>query len=188
MPSHVEGAEKLIKITLDIGEEKPRTVFAGIKSAYDAGHPHRQAHRDGGQPGAAQDEVRGLSEGMILAASDSGGQAPRFVHPGSRTRAPLPGIEGKVSNLSLVTFKPSSQCSPSHTIVNSRRASRDAGSSSRACITAEPPPSIDRPAVRPARTCVCRESAWHSPFTPLQALLLKRLRKPMIASRLHGTT
>ena len=28
---HVEGAEKLLKLTLDIGEEKPRTVFAGIK-------------------------------------------------------------------------------------------------------------------------------------------------------------
>jgi methionyl-tRNA synthetase len=32
---HVEGAEKLLKLTLDIGEEKPRQVFAGIKSAYD---------------------------------------------------------------------------------------------------------------------------------------------------------
>jgi len=30
---HVEGAEKLLKLTLDIGEEKPRQVFAGIKSA-----------------------------------------------------------------------------------------------------------------------------------------------------------
>ena len=32
---HVEGAAKLIKLMLDIGEEKPRQVFAGIKSAYD---------------------------------------------------------------------------------------------------------------------------------------------------------
>jgi methionyl-tRNA synthetase len=31
---HVEGAEKLIKLTLDLGTET-RTVFAGIKSAYD---------------------------------------------------------------------------------------------------------------------------------------------------------
>lgn len=31
---HVEGAEKLLKLTLDIGIEQ-RTVFAGIKSAYD---------------------------------------------------------------------------------------------------------------------------------------------------------
>ncbi|MES2181445.1 MAG: methionine--tRNA ligase, partial [Pseudomonadota bacterium] len=32
---HVEGAEKLLKLSLDIGEDKPRQVFAGIKSAYD---------------------------------------------------------------------------------------------------------------------------------------------------------
>jgi methionyl-tRNA synthetase len=30
---HVEGADKLLKLTLDIGDET-RTVFAGIKSAY----------------------------------------------------------------------------------------------------------------------------------------------------------
>jgi methionyl-tRNA synthetase len=35
---HVEGAEKLIRLSLDIGEEKPRQVFAGIKSAYDPAH------------------------------------------------------------------------------------------------------------------------------------------------------
>ena len=31
---HVEGADKLLQLTLDIGSEK-RQVFAGIKSAYD---------------------------------------------------------------------------------------------------------------------------------------------------------
>ena len=31
---HVAGADKLLKLTLDIGEGRPRTVFAGIKSAY----------------------------------------------------------------------------------------------------------------------------------------------------------
>jgi methionyl-tRNA synthetase len=30
----VDGADKLVKLTLDIGEAKPRTVFAGIKGAY----------------------------------------------------------------------------------------------------------------------------------------------------------
>ncbi|MEP7208485.1 MAG: methionine--tRNA ligase, partial [Casimicrobiaceae bacterium] len=30
----VEGADKLVKLTLDLGEAAPRTVFAGIKSAY----------------------------------------------------------------------------------------------------------------------------------------------------------
>ena len=32
---HVEGADKLLKLTLDLGEARHRTVFAGIKSAYD---------------------------------------------------------------------------------------------------------------------------------------------------------
>ncbi|MFX4620539.1 methionine--tRNA ligase, partial [Acinetobacter baumannii] len=32
---HVEGADKLLRLQLDIGEERPRQVFAGIKSAYD---------------------------------------------------------------------------------------------------------------------------------------------------------
>ena len=32
---HVEGADKLLKLTLDVGEGRQRTVFAGIKSAYD---------------------------------------------------------------------------------------------------------------------------------------------------------
>jgi len=31
---HVDGADKLLKLTLDLGSET-RTVFAGIKSAYD---------------------------------------------------------------------------------------------------------------------------------------------------------
>ena len=32
---HVDGAEKLLRLSLDIGEATPRQVFAGIKSAYD---------------------------------------------------------------------------------------------------------------------------------------------------------
>ncbi|HEY4370577.1 MAG TPA: methionine--tRNA ligase [Burkholderiales bacterium] len=72
---HVEGAEKLIKITLDIGEEKPRTVFAGIKSAYDPAtlvgkHTVMVANL------APRKMKFGLSEGMILAASDLAGKHP----------------------------------------------------------------------------------------------------------------
>jgi len=72
---HVEGAEKLIKITLDIGEEKPRTVFAGIKSAYDPAtligkHTVMVANL------APRKMKFGLSEGMILAASDPAGKTP----------------------------------------------------------------------------------------------------------------
>lgn len=69
---HVEGAEKLLKLTLDIGEEKPRTVFAGIKSAYD---PERLKGRLTVMVAnlAPRKMKFGMSEGMVLAAS---GEAP----------------------------------------------------------------------------------------------------------------
>ena len=67
MPSTVEGADKLLKLTLDLGTGT-RTVFAGIKSAYD--------------PAALKGRLTvmvanlaprkmkfGMSEGMVLAAS-----------------------------------------------------------------------------------------------------------------------
>ena len=65
---HVEGAEKLLKLTLDIGEEKPRTVFAGIKSAYD---PEKLKGRMTVMIAnlAPRKMKFGLSEGMVLAAS-----------------------------------------------------------------------------------------------------------------------
>ena len=65
---HVEGAEKLLKLTLDIGEEKPRTVFAGIKSAY---NPEKLKGRMTVMVAnlAPRKMKFGLSEGMVLAAS-----------------------------------------------------------------------------------------------------------------------
>ncbi len=68
---HVEGAEKLLKLTLDIGEEKPRTVFAGIKSAYD---PAQLVGRLTIMVAnlAPRKMKFGLSEGMVLAASGEG--------------------------------------------------------------------------------------------------------------------
>jgi methionyl-tRNA synthetase len=67
---HVEGAEKLLKLTLDIGEENPRTVFAGIKSAYD---PATLIGRMTVMVAnlAPRKMKFGLSEGMVLAASGS---------------------------------------------------------------------------------------------------------------------
>lgn len=63
----VEGAQKLLRLTLDIGEAKPRNVFAGIKEAYD---PEQLAGRLTVM--VANLEPRkmrfGLSEGMVLAA------------------------------------------------------------------------------------------------------------------------
>ena len=69
---HVEGAEKLLKLTLDIGEEKTRTVFAGIKSAYD---PETLVGRLTVMVAnlAPRKMKFGLSEGMVLAGS---GEAP----------------------------------------------------------------------------------------------------------------
>ena len=68
---HVDGADKLLKLTLDVGEGAPRTVFAGIKSAYD---PATLVGRL--TPMVANLAPRkmkfGLSEGMVLAASGDG--------------------------------------------------------------------------------------------------------------------
>jgi len=68
---HVDGADKLLKLTLDVGEGRHRTVFAGIKSAY---KPEDLVGRL--TPMVANLAPRkmkfGLSEGMVLAASGDG--------------------------------------------------------------------------------------------------------------------
>ena len=65
---HVEGAAKLIKLMLDIGEPQPRQVFAGIKSAYD---PASLVGRLTVMVAnlAPRKMKFGMSEGMVLAAS-----------------------------------------------------------------------------------------------------------------------
>ncbi len=77
---HVEGADKLIRLQLDIGETendqpKYRQVFAGIKSAYD---PAQLVGRLTVMVAnlAPRKMKFGLSEGMVLAASDSDGNTP----------------------------------------------------------------------------------------------------------------
>ncbi|CAG0978717.1 partial methionyl-tRNA synthetase, partial [Rhodocyclaceae bacterium] len=69
---HVEGAEKLLKLTLDLGTET-RTVFAGIKSAYD---PATLVGRLTVMVAnlAPRKMKFGMSEGMVLAASDPDGK------------------------------------------------------------------------------------------------------------------
>jgi len=67
---HVEGAEKLLKLTLDIGEAAPRTVFAGIKSAYDPAE--LKGRMTVMVANLAPRKMKfGMSEGMVLAASGS---------------------------------------------------------------------------------------------------------------------
>ena len=66
-----EGADKLVRLTLDVGEGRHRNVFAGIKSAY---RPEDLVGRL--TPMVANLAPRkmkfGVSEGMVLAASGEG--------------------------------------------------------------------------------------------------------------------
>jgi methionyl-tRNA synthetase len=66
----VEGADKLLKLTLDVGTEM-RTVFAGIKSAY---APEKLEGRFAVLVAnlAPRKMKFGVSEGMVLAASGEG--------------------------------------------------------------------------------------------------------------------
>ena len=64
----VEGSDKLLQLTLDIGEEKTRNVFSGIKSAY---QPQDLIGKFTVMVAnlAPRKMKFGLSEGMVLAAS-----------------------------------------------------------------------------------------------------------------------
>ena len=86
--SHVEGADKLLRLRLDLGGTE-RTVFAGIRSAYDP------AQLEGRLVVAVANlkprKMRfGTSQGMVLAAGDGEGiflLAPDAgATPGSRVR------------------------------------------------------------------------------------------------------
>jgi methionyl-tRNA synthetase len=67
---HVEGADKLLRLTLDIGDET-RNVFAGIKSAYQP--EDLQGKHTVMVANLAPRKMRfGVSEGMVLAAGPGG--------------------------------------------------------------------------------------------------------------------
>ena len=66
----VEGSTKLLRLTLDLGEGRTRNIFSGIKSAY------RPEDLEGRLTvviaNLAPRKMRfGVSEGMVLAASDA---------------------------------------------------------------------------------------------------------------------
>ncbi len=84
----VEGSTKLLRLTLDVGEERTRNVFSGIASAY--------------QPDQLKGKLTvmvanlaprkmkfGVSEGMVLAA----GHADEKAHPGIFVLEPWPGAQ-----------------------------------------------------------------------------------------------
>jgi methionyl-tRNA synthetase len=85
---HVDGSDKLLRLTLDVGEGRTRNVFSGIKSAY--------------KPEDLIDKLTvlvanlaprkmkfGVSEGMVLAAS----AADEKSNPGIYILNPWPGAE-----------------------------------------------------------------------------------------------
>ena len=68
---HVEGAGKLLRLTLDIGEAQTRNIFAGIKSAY-APEALIGKHTVMVANLAPRKMKFGVSEGMVLAAGPGG--------------------------------------------------------------------------------------------------------------------
>jgi len=68
---HVEGADKLLQLTLDIGEENTRNVFAGIKSAY--APEDLEGKLTVMVANLKPRKMRfGISEGMVMAAGPGG--------------------------------------------------------------------------------------------------------------------
>ncbi|MBQ0958407.1 methionine--tRNA ligase [Ideonella sp. 4Y11] len=85
---HVEGSDKLLRLTLDVGEGRTRNVFSGIKSAY------RPEDLEGKLTvmvaNLAPRKMKfGVSEGMVLAAS----HADEKAHPGIFVLEPFPGAQ-----------------------------------------------------------------------------------------------
>ncbi|MGQ0502131.1 MAG: methionine--tRNA ligase [Panacagrimonas sp.] len=87
---HIEGAEKLLRLKLDLGPLGERQVFAGIKSAY---KPEDLVGRlTMCVANLAPRKMKfGLSEGMVLAASDERG-GPYLLTPDSGAQ---PGMQVK---------------------------------------------------------------------------------------------
>jgi len=84
----IPGKDKLYKLTVDIGEEKPRTIIAGLKPS------HSKAQMEGKQIVVVANldpkPLAGiLSEGMLLAAKNKAGgysliTAESETEPGTR--------------------------------------------------------------------------------------------------------
>jgi methionyl-tRNA synthetase len=85
---HVEGSDKLLRLTLDVGEGRMRNVFSGIKSAY-------QPEQLIGKltvlvANLAPRKMKfGVSEGMVLCAS----AADEKTNPGLYVLEPWPGAQ-----------------------------------------------------------------------------------------------
>ena len=85
---HVEGSDKLLRLTLDVGEGRHRNVFSGIKSSY---KPEDLIGKLTVMVAnlAPRKMKFGVSEGMVLAASS----ADEKAKPGIYVLNPWPGAE-----------------------------------------------------------------------------------------------
>ncbi len=85
---HVEGSDKLLRLTLDVGEGATRNVFSGIKSAY---RPEDLIGKFTVMVAnlAPRKMKFGISEGMVLAAS----HADEKANPGVYVLEPWPGAQ-----------------------------------------------------------------------------------------------
>jgi methionyl-tRNA synthetase len=85
---HVEGAGKLLRLTLDVGEGRLRNVFSGIKSAY---QPEELIGKLTVMVAnlAPRKMKFGVSEGMVLCAS----AADEKNNPGLYLLEPVPGAQ-----------------------------------------------------------------------------------------------
>ena len=83
---HVDGSDKLLRLTLDVGEVRPRNVFSGIRSAY---RPEELVGKYTVMVAnlAPRKMKFGVSEGMVLAAS----HADEKAHPGLYILEAWPG-------------------------------------------------------------------------------------------------
>jgi methionyl-tRNA synthetase len=86
----VEGADKLLELSVDVGDGRPRTVFAGIRAAY---APEQvKGKKVAVVYNLAPRKMRfGTSEGMVLAAGPGGTEiwllaVPEDAPPGSRIK------------------------------------------------------------------------------------------------------
>jgi methionyl-tRNA synthetase len=90
---HVEGADKLLRLMLDVGEGRHRNVLSGIKSAYEPADLVGKLTVMIANL-APRKMKFGVSEGMVLAASDADKSSPGLflldphdgAQPGMRIR------------------------------------------------------------------------------------------------------
>ena len=84
----VDGSTKLLQLTLDVGEGRTRNVFSGIQSAY---QPEQLVGKFTVMVAnlAPRKMKFGISEGMVLAASD----ADEKADPGLYILEPWPGAK-----------------------------------------------------------------------------------------------